>query len=170
MRISVDDLTDVMPKTASALCGDEQTINSDLQRMVGDPDDVRSSAFAQFKPNPGNLQLPNPLSPIEGDEQFFMYYWPGSVFQSHDGHQYIIEATEFNGRAEIVDRWYPRLRAEVSMYDIRRSIDQWVEPVQIPVPPPPPGVNYDAKPVRVVEGNTTSSPSQERTSQGTSSW
>jgi len=144
-------LAETLAKTAGILCDEHTAINPDLQSLVGDPDDTAISTFAQFKTNPGSLQMPNPLSPIQGDEIFFAYLWPGAVFQSHDGHQYNIEAYDFYGQFEITDRWYPRIRAQVSIMDIRKSIDQYVEPVQVTVPVMPPGVNYDAQNVRIVE-------------------
>lgn len=146
-----------LAKSACVLPDVPTEINPELQRMVGDPDDTRSTPFAQFKPNPGSLQLPNPLSPIEGDEAFFAYCWPGAVFQSHDGQQWWIEDMDFDGQALITNRWYPRIQARVSLYDIRRSIHSWVEPVQVNVPPPPPGVRYDAQPVRIVEDSPADS-------------
>jgi hypothetical protein len=151
MIIDTKDLAAGVAKSASILCDIEPEGNPELQRMVGDPDDTYVSNFAQLKPNPGTLQLPNPLSPIEGDEIFFTYLIPGAVFQSHDGQQWIIEAYDWTGQIEITNRWYPRMHAQVSVYDVRRSIDQWVEPIQQNVPPAPPGVRYDAQPVRIVE-------------------
>jgi hypothetical protein len=74
-----------LAKSACVLPDVPVEMNPELQRMVGDPDDQYISNFTQFKPNPGSLQLPNPLSPIEGDEIFFAYMWPGAVFKSHDG-------------------------------------------------------------------------------------
>ncbi len=151
MSIDVKDLAVGLAKSAGVLCDDHQEINPELQRMVGDPDDVAVGVFSQMKPNPGTLQLPNPLSPIEGDEIFFTYLWPGAVFQSHDGQQWQIEAYDWTGQIEITNRWYPRMHAQVSVYDVRRSIHSWVEPIQQLVPPAPPGVRYDAQPVRVVD-------------------
>ena len=157
MSFDAKTLAGSLAKTAGMLCEEPEAVNPELQRIVGDPDDTRSSTFTQFKPNPGSLQLPNPLSPVEGDELFFAYCWPSAVFQSHDGHQYWIEDIDFDGQAVITDRWYPRVQARVSLYDIRRSIHSWVEPVQVTVPPPPPGVRYDAQPVRIVEDSPASS-------------
>ena len=151
MSINVKDLAAGLAKSASVLCDDHQEINPELQRLVGDPDDVAVGVFSQMKPNPGTMQLPNPLSPIEGDEIFFTYLWPGAVFQSHDGQQWQIEAYDWTGQIEITNRWYPRQHAQVSVYDVRRSIHSWVEPIQQLVPPPPPGVRYDAQPVKIVE-------------------
>lgn len=56
--------------------------------MAGDPDDYRTSTFARFNPSPGSMQLPNPLSPLEGDEIFFAYMIPGASFQARDGSQW----------------------------------------------------------------------------------
>jgi len=151
MNLNTVDLVEALTKTAGVLCDDHQEVNPELQRIIGDPDDVAVGVFSQMKPNPGTLQLPNPLSPIEGDEIFFTYMWPGAVFKSHDGQDWQIEAYDWTGQVEISNRWYPRLRAQVSVYDVRRSIHSWIEPVQQLVPPPPPGVRYDAQPVRVVE-------------------
>ena len=131
--------------------------NPELQKMVGDPDDFRTSTFAQFAPNPGQNLLPNPLSPVEGDEVFFAYMIPGAIFQAHDGSQWWILGYDYRGQVEIENRWYPRIHAQVSVYDVRRAIDQWVEPIQQTVPPPPPGVNYDAQPVMIVDHEDFSS-------------
>jgi hypothetical protein len=127
--------------------------NMKLQSIVGDPMDQPISAFAQFYPNVGTMQMPNPLSPVEGDACFFTYMVPGAVFQSHDGQQW--DVLDYNGGAygvHIQNRWYPRLMAWVNLDDVRRSIHSWVEPVQVVVPPPPPGVNYIGQPVRIVDG------------------
>ena len=128
--------------------------NPELQSMVGDPDDYRSSPFAQFKPNPGNMQLPNPLSPIEGDEMFFAYMIPGAAFQAKDGSQWNILDYPWQGVVHIENRWYPRINAQVNLNDIRRSIEQWVEPVQVFIAAPAPGVDYGAMPVKIVDGPT----------------
>lgn len=134
---------------------DAGAINPELQRIVGDPDDAPVSTFVQLKPTTGYRQIPNPLSPIEGDDIFFTYFLSGAVFQSHDGQQWEIESAEFaDGRAVIVNRWYPRQRANVAIDDVRRSIHSWVEPVQQVIPPPPPGVSYIAQPVRIVDGKS----------------
>jgi hypothetical protein len=134
---------------------DHPSANTKLQQIMGDPLDQPISAFAQFSANPGTMQLPNPLSPIEGDVCFFTYMIPGAVFQSHDGQQWVID--DYNAAAygvELYNRWYPRLRAFVNLDDVRRSIHSWVEPVQTVVPPPPPGVNYIGQPVRIVDGKS----------------
>ena len=142
-----------LAKTARVL--DESDIpNSDpeLQAMVGDPDDYRSSPFAQFKPNPGNMQLPNPLSPVEGDEMFFAYMMPGAKFQSRDGSQWNVLDYPWQGMVHIENVWYPHINAQVNLNDIRRSIEQWVEPVQVFIAPPPIGVDYGAMPVKIMDG------------------
>jgi hypothetical protein len=146
-------MIDALAKTARVLCEDEQP-NSDsvLQAIVGDPADTRMSTFVQFKPNPGTMQLPNPLSPIEGDEIFFAYMIPGAIFQAHDGTEWWIESYASSDQIEITNRWYPRLGGIVSINDIRRSIHQWIEPVTQTVPPPPPGIDYGALPVKIVDG------------------
>jgi hypothetical protein len=134
---------------------DQPSANSKLQQTMGDSLDQPISAFAQFYPNVGTMQMPNPLSPVEGDACFFTYMVPGAVFQSHDGQQW--DVLDYNGGAygvHIQNRWYPRLQAWVNLDDIRRSIHSWVEPVQVVVPPPPPGVNYIGQPVRIVDGKS----------------
>ena len=146
-------LAETLVKTARILC-EEDHVNADstLQIMVGDPNDSRTSTFVQFKPNPGSMQLPNPLSPIEGDEIFFAYLIPGAIFQAHDGTEWWIDSYTAPDEISISNRWYPRINAFVSINDIRRSIHQWVEPITQTVPPPPPGVDYSALPVRIVDG------------------
>jgi hypothetical protein len=134
---------------------DHPSSNTKLQQIMGDSLDQPITPFAQFWPNVGTMQMPNPLSPIEGDACFFTYMVPGAVFQSHDGQQWVID--DYNGGpygVQIYNRWYPRLRAWVNVDDIRRSIHSWVEPVQVVVPPPPPGVNYIGQPVRIVDGKS----------------
>jgi hypothetical protein len=155
MSFDPTDLAATLSKTARVL--DESDLpnsNPELQSMVGDPDDARISTFAQMKPNPGNMQLPNPLSPVEGDEIFFAYMLPGAKFQAHDGSQWNILDYPWQGKVQIENVWYPRINAQVSLNDIRRSIEQWVEPVQQFVPAPPPGVDYGALPVKIVDGPT----------------
>jgi hypothetical protein len=144
-----------LAKTARVL--DESDLpngNPELQSMVGDPDDYRSSPFAQFKPNPGNMQLPNPLSPIEGDEMFFAYMIPGAAFQAKDGSQWNILDYPWQGVVHIENRWYPRINAQVNLNDVRRSIEQWIEPVQVFIAAPAPGVDYGALAVKIVDGPT----------------
>jgi hypothetical protein len=140
------------PKTASLLIPDDHpSDNTKLQRIMGDPLDQPISAFAQYEPNPGSNQIANPLSPIQGDAAFFAYMIPGAVFQSHDGHQWEIESYDQGSyNVELYDRWYPRVRANVSLDAVRRSIHSWVEPIQQVVPPPPKGVSYTGQPVRIV--------------------
>lgn len=150
------DFANSLAKTARILCEDEQP-NSDtsLQAAVGDPADARTSTFVQFTPNPGTMQLPNPLSPIQGDEVFFAYMIPGAIFQSHDGQEWWIDSYTSPDEVEITNRWYPRLHAFVSLNDVRRSIHQWVEPITQTVPPPPPGVDYGALPVKIMDDPQT---------------
>ena len=150
--IDAEALSETLAKTAGIL-GEEGRPNSDqdLQSIVGDPDDVRTSTFAQFKPNPGTMQLPNPLSPVEGDEIFFAYMMPWATFEAHDGSQWNILDYSSPDQINIENRWYPRINAIVSIGDIRRSIHMWLEPVQQTVPPPPPGVDYSALPVKVMD-------------------
>lgn len=137
-------------KQARLLQVEDNATTPALQRIVGDPDDQPLSAFSQFKPTPNGAQLPNPLSPIQGDDIFFSYLIAGARFQAHDGSWWEILNYDWVGQVEIENVWYPRIHAQVSVYDIRRSIHSWIEPVQILVPPPPAGVDYDAQPVRVV--------------------
>jgi hypothetical protein len=151
--MDINQLTNALAKNARVLCEDE-LVNSDsaLQALVGDPNDSRTSTFVQFKPNPGTMQLPNPLSPVEGDEIFFMNMLPGSRFQAHDGSDWIIQNYTGPDEVEIYNVWYPRLQAIVSLNDVRRSIHQWTSPITQTVPPPPPGVDYGALPVKIVDG------------------
>jgi hypothetical protein len=130
---------------------DHPNADQDLQVIVGDPTDVRTSTFAQFEVNPGTLQLPNPLSPIQGDEIFFAYMIPGAVFQAHDGSEWNILFYGSPDEIQIENRWYPRIQSIVAIGDIRRSIHQWIEPVTQTVPPPPPGVDYSALPVKIMD-------------------
>ena len=149
------EMAESMSKTARVL--DESDLpngNPELQAMVGDPDDYRTSTFAQTKPNPGHMQLPNPLSPVEGDEMFWAYMIAGAKFQARDGSQWNILDYPWQGMVEIENVWYPRIHAWVSVNDVRRSIEQWVEPVQQFIPPPPPGVDYGAMLVKITDGPT----------------
>lgn len=150
-----ENLSELLAKTARVL-DDSETPNSnpDLQAIVGDPHDTRTSTFAQFKPNPGSMQLPNPMSPIEGDEVFFAYMIPGATFQSRDGSQWNILDYPFQGMVQIENRWYPRIQGQVSLNDVRRSIEQWIEPIQQFIPAPPPGVDYGALLVKITDGPT----------------
>jgi len=105
------------------------------------PSSMAESTFAQTSPGVQE-QMANPLSPIQGDADFFTYMIPGAVFESLDGSQWLITAYEWNGRVEIQNRWYPRQLANVTMNDVRKSIAMWVEPVNVKVPPPVPGMVY----------------------------
>jgi len=100
-----------------------------------------TQSFAQKAPAVDNT-MPNPLSPIMGDEAFFTYLMPGAVFEAHDGSQWLITAYDWDSRVEIENRWYPRQIANVGQADIRRSIAMWIEPVNVRVPPPVSAVEY----------------------------
>jgi hypothetical protein len=147
---------ELLAKTARVLDDelDSPNSNPELQAMVGDPDDTRISTFVQFQPNPGNTLLPNPLSPLQGDEIFFAYMIPGAAFQARDGSQWNIIDYPWIGYVQIENRWYPRLQGRVSINDVRRSIEQWIEPIQQYVPAPPPGVDYGAQLVKITDGPT----------------
>jgi hypothetical protein len=140
-------------KTARMLEVEHTGTTPALQRMVGDPDDQVVTPFSQFKPNPGTMQLPNPLSPIQGDNTFFSYLIAGARFQAHDGSWWeIIDYNFQNYSIELENVWYPKIHAVVSVWDVRRSIHSWIEPVQIIVPPPPPGnQDYDVQRVKIVK-------------------
>jgi broad specificity phosphatase PhoE len=168
--ISMDakELSEDLAKTAGILCEMEPNADQGLQAIVGDPDDVRTSTFVQFKPNPGTMQLPNPLSPVEGDDIFFAYMIPGAKFQAHDGTQWNIMTYGAPDQIEIENVWYPREHAIVAIGDIRRSIDQWIEPVQQYVPAPPPGVDYSSLPVKVMDKDDNLGDIDQRTDTGTS--
>ena len=153
LAASLSAVAGIGPKTAASVHfkDDHPASDVDLQNIVGDPDDTAISTFAQRKPNPGDQQLPNPLSPIEGDEIFFTYLIPGARFQAHDGSWWDIEEYDWDGKVAIRDPWNARRFSIVSVYDIRRSIHSWIEPVQQRVPPPPPGYDYGTISVRVVD-------------------
>lgn len=156
MAFDPQDLAETLSKTARVLDDtDGGNASAELQAMVGDPDDFRTSTFVQFKPNPGSMQLPNPMSPVEGDEIFFAYMIPGAAFQALDGSQWNILDYPWQGMVHIENRWHPRLQGQVSVNDVRRSIEQWIEPIQQYVPAPPPGVDYGALPVKIMDGPTT---------------
>jgi hypothetical protein len=87
---------------------------------------------------------------LEGDEIFFAYMIPGA----RDGSQWDILDYLWQGYIHIENRWYPRLQGRVSIGDIRRSMEQWIEPIQQYVPPPPPGVDYGALLVKITDGPT----------------
>ena len=108
----------------------------------GAPAPDATSTFAQTSPGV-QTQLPNPLSPIQGDSDFFTYMIVGAVFEAHDGTQWVITAYDWDARVEIQNRWYPRQIANVGTNDIRRSIAMWVEPVNVKVPAPLPGITYN---------------------------
>jgi hypothetical protein len=77
---------------------------------------------------------------------------PGAAFESHDGQQWTILSYPDQDNVEIENRWYPRLTAKVSLYDIRRSIYAWIEPIQQVVPAAPAGVDYGVQRVKVLDG------------------
>jgi hypothetical protein len=124
---------------------DVKKIASQLADLAGisadSPTNQATSWVAQTSPTTSENQ-PNPLSPVSGDETFYSFLIPGAVFQAHDGSQWEVLTYEWNGRVEIENRWYPRIHANVPVADVRRSIHSWVDPVQIKVPPPIPGVVY----------------------------
>ena len=98
-------LVGTLAKTARILCEDEE-VNADstLQAMVGDPADARTSTFVQFQPNPGTMQLPNPDSPIQGDDIFFSYLIPGAIFQDKSGSEWWILTYTAPDEIEIENR------------------------------------------------------------------
>lgn len=115
---------------------------SDLAGVSLDsPTNTPISWDSQSSPNNSNL-IPNPLSPIGGDETFYTFLIPGAVFQAHDGSQWEILEYEWNGRIEIENRWIPRQHANIPVADLRRSIHSWIEPVQVRVAPPIEGQVY----------------------------
>lgn len=61
------------------------------------------------------MQLPNPLSPLEGDEIFFAYMISGASFQARDGSQWDILGYPWQGYIHIGNRWYPRLHGRVTI-------------------------------------------------------
>lgn len=101
-----------------------------------------TSQFAQTAPG-AQEQMANPLSPIQGDADFFTYMITGAVFEALDGSQWVITDYSWDGRVEIQNRWYPRQIANVTTNDVRRSISMWVEPVNVKVPAPLKGVTYN---------------------------
>ena len=139
-------------KTARMIVPEETGTTPTLQRIVGDPDDQVITPFSQFKPQPGIMQLPNPLSPIEGDEIFYAYLIAGARFQAHDGSWWQIVDYNFNNfSVEIENVWYPRIHAVVNIWDVRRAIHSYIEPVQVLIPPPPPGLDsYDVQRVKII--------------------
>jgi hypothetical protein len=121
-------------------------IASDLADLAGvsveSPTNEATSWSSQTSPQVSS-QTFDPKSPLGGDNIFYSFLIPGAVFQDKNGDQWEILSYEWNGRVEIENRWYPsQSNANVPVADIRRSIHSWVEPVQIKVPPPVPGVIY----------------------------
>lgn len=124
---------------------DPKKLASSLVDLAGvsaeSPTNTPVSWSGQTSPTISN-QLANPLSPVQGDETFYTFMIPGSVFQAHDGSQWLVLEYEWNARVYIENRWYPNISAIVTVSDVRRSIDAWVDPVYVKVPPPLPGVVY----------------------------
>ena len=125
--------------------------NEALQSLVGDPDTHPLSWSSQHQPSTGVNQIPNPLSPLEGDQVFFSGLFDGARFQAHDGSWWNILSYDFEGGVTIENVWYPRQVAVVSIQDIRRSIHSWIEPFLQRVPPMPEGVDYGIVEVRDVD-------------------
>jgi hypothetical protein len=145
------DLSELLSKTARILSEDDQpNSNPALQALVGDPQDSRISTFAQFKPNPGGVELPDMNSPTQGDDCFTTYLWPGAKFEDKNRTQWQIENYGSPDEIEITNVWYPRQNLVVGIDAIRSSIYAWIEPIYQIVPPPPVGVTYSSLPVRVV--------------------
>jgi hypothetical protein len=124
---------------------DPKKLASNLADMAGVSLDSATNTpvswSSQTDPN-SSLLLANPLSPVQGDETFYTFLIPGSVFQAHDGSQWLVLEYEWDARVYIENRWYPAISANVSVEDVRRSIDAWVDPVYVKVPPPIPGIKY----------------------------
>jgi hypothetical protein len=140
-------------KTASIYAPvlEKPPVDAKLQAIIGDPGE-QQSIFAQTSPDVGNHLLPNPFSPFQGDEVFFTYLIPGARFASHDGQWFEIDAYSFGeGSVSIHNVWYPRMSGIVSVQDIRKSIAQWIHPVQQTVPPIPIDVDYGVIETRIVE-------------------
>lgn len=128
----------------------EVPTNDTLQEIAGDPHLTYMSTFAQLAPFTGANGV-NPLSPTQGDEIFWAYFIPGAVFLDQNGQYWELQEITDSGRVILTNWWHPRIEMQVSVQDVRRSIQSWVEPIQQAVPPPPPGTNYDAQAVRIVE-------------------
>ena len=75
--------------------------------------------------------------------------------KSHDGSQWMILDYPYQGMVQLENSWYPKISPQVNVYDVRRSIEQWIEPIQQYVPAPPPGVDYSAMRVKIVDGPGT---------------
>jgi hypothetical protein len=150
LTAALTEIVGVETKRANALTeGMLVPINQSLQDIVGVDRDA-TSAFAQTSPELGSGMIANPLSPLQGDEAFFTYLLPGAIYQAHDGSTWEIEEYDFEGKVRISNPWYPRRQGVVSVQDIRRSIYAWIDPVHVPVPPPPAGVDYGILDVREV--------------------
>jgi hypothetical protein len=130
---------------------DHPEVDLALQRIVGDPSLGSRSLLGQSSPATGDSRIPNPLSPIEGDDIFFTGLIPGARFQSHDGQWWDILEYDWEGKVTIQNCMYPRRGGIVSIQSVRQSIYSWLEPISQVVPPPPPGVDYGTLEVRIVE-------------------
>lgn len=141
------------PKQASALTKlDEMPVDSaKLQEIIGDPDTQPISWSAQTKPSAGATLLPNPLSPVEGDEVFFSGLFDGARYQANDGSWWDIVNYDWEGAVTVQNVWYPRIQSVVSIQDVRRSIHSWIEPFLQRVPPLPAGVDYGVVETRVIK-------------------
>ena len=139
-------------KKANAFTHAEQpTDNANLQKIIGDPNTFPLSWQTQFKPANGDGLTLNPLSPLEGDEIFFSGMFDGARFQANDGSWWDIANYQFEGGITIINVWYPRIVAIVSLQDIRRSIHSWIEPFLQRVPPVADGVDYGVLRVKNVD-------------------
>ena len=143
-----------LAKQASILIEeDHPNSNPDLQAMVGDPDDTSVSTFAQFKPNPGTTQVPDPNSPVEGDFFFAAYLIAGAAFEDKNGQQWTITEYLDQDNIQIENRWYPRVCPRVTVQNIRQSIYAWIEPVYQVISAVPDGVDYGVQRVKMVKDN-----------------
>lgn len=142
----------IAPKQANAMTPptDQPVTDIKLQEIVGDPGEQKG-IFSQTSPSVGNELLANPLSPLQGDDIFFTYLVPGARFASHDGQWFEIDNYDWEGAVELHNVWYPRQHGIVSVQDVRRSIAQWIHPIQQTVPPIPAGVDYGVAETRIVK-------------------
>ncbi len=137
--------------TASALTPptDQPLTSEKLQLIVGDPGQQRST-FYQVTPGEGGQLLANPLTPLQGDEIFYMGLQPGSRFSAHDGSWWEITEYDWGDQVTVVNVWYPRVFGVCSVADIRKAIYAWIEPFQQVVPAVPIGVDYGVLETRAV--------------------
>jgi len=141
-------------KVANAFTKPEQpTDNANLQAIIGDPNTFPLSWSAQFKPTDGERLSANPRSPLEGDEIFFSGMFDGARFMDLTGQYWDIANYQFEGGITIINVWYPRIVAVVSLQDIRRSIHSWVEPFLQRVPPAAEGIDYGILRTKESEAN-----------------